>query len=315
MSAARSRPLILLACVAVAMLFPATLPGGTARAEGARAEEARAEESCRLRVAYELEPPRAMVGPKGEMTGVVVEVAQALARRLECRLDLVERPWSRPLPDLLSGRIDMVLGLRHTAERERFGRYTIPYFHGGGVSLFVRAAEARHWTSVGLKDLSRQPFRLGVGLAVRHGAEIDALTTALDTVGRLERVRDADHFLPMLRAGHIDGFIATPVLAARLAAGMPEIAISPIIPMTGAAAMHGMTSRATVDDAAAARIDAALTELSRDGTIPAIFATHGVAASEPCTGTDGSGGTDGTDGVSATPATGPAPALHSTAGP
>ncbi|MFM2043400.1 MAG: hypothetical protein RLY86_1976 [Pseudomonadota bacterium] len=296
MPADHCRPLVLFVCVAVAMLLPATRPTGAALAA----------EACRLRVAYELEPPRAMIGPKGEMTGVVVEVAQALARRLDCRLELVERPWSRQLADLVSGRVDMVLGIRHTAERERFGRYTIPYFHGGGVSLFVRTAEAQHWSAIGLADLSRQSFRLGIGLAVRHGPEIDALATALDTVGRLERVRDADHFLPMLRAGHIDGFIATPVLATRLAAGMPDIAISPIIPMTGAGAMHGMTSRATVDDAAAARIDVALTELSRDGTIPAIFAIHGVAASESCTGTDG---------VVAAPATDTTPILHTTAIP
>jgi len=64
----------------------------------------------------------------GPRVGYEVDVAEAVAARLDATVEWVFRPWSRMIPDLLDGQGDAILcGQGITPERERIVDFTRPY--------------------------------------------------------------------------------------------------------------------------------------------------------------------------------------------
>lgn len=104
------------------------------------------------------QPPLNMKNAEGELIGLDVELAQALADAMKVELELVERPFANLLPDLEAGSIDLVISsLTITPARNARVAFAGPYLISGS-TLLTRAdlvqrvedfnAAARTWAAL-----------------------------------------------------------------------------------------------------------------------------------------------------------------------
>lgn len=89
----------------------------------------------------------------GELTGIDVDLARALAAALEVDLEWVPTSWRSLESDLDARRFDIAMsGISVTAERGRVGLFSLPYFDTGK-TLLARCAVADRFAS--LTDVDR----------------------------------------------------------------------------------------------------------------------------------------------------------------
>lgn len=94
-------------------------------------------------------PPMSSYGPDNRLVGFDVDIAQAVAKRLGVRLELVPTEAAQRVPFLVSNRIDMSLGaLTRTPEREILIDYTIP-LHSEAMGVITTARlPVASWTEL-----------------------------------------------------------------------------------------------------------------------------------------------------------------------
>jgi cyclohexadienyl dehydratase len=103
-------------------------------------------------------------------SGLDIEMAQDLAKKLGVKLDLVQTTWASMLSDL-GAKCDMAMGgISITLDRAKHARYSSPYLRDGKAAAIRCADRSKYQT---LADIDR----LGVRIVVNPGgtnAEFDA---------------------------------------------------------------------------------------------------------------------------------------------
>lgn len=152
-------------------LLLGALPGCGGPAEGDALERIRARGE--LVVATEAEfPPFESVDATGRIVGFDVDLAQALADDLGVRLVLRNVRFEAIIPELLSGKADLILsGLTVTEERRRSVRFSEPYFYTITCLLVRRGLEGQVRSVSDLDDPART-------LAVKEGTTGEAAARA-----------------------------------------------------------------------------------------------------------------------------------------
>ncbi len=138
-----------------------------------------------LRVGYSVEVPFAQVEPDGTVRGQSADCAVEVARALGVRVEWVQTPLDRQIPDLVAKRFDVVAaGLFISPERAAQVRFSLP-------TLRVRPA----WlTRAASPAPTLAALRSGWDVVVVSGA---AAERHLATLGLGERL----HAVPDVRAG------------------------------------------------------------------------------------------------------------------
>jgi polar amino acid transport system substrate-binding protein len=101
-----------------------------------------------LRVGLTANYPPIVFREGGELRGVEVDLAQALAESMDRRLELVELPWEELIPALEAGRFDIIMsGMSVTAGRAERVAFTAAYLEVGQMAL-IRLADAERFGSL-----------------------------------------------------------------------------------------------------------------------------------------------------------------------
>jgi len=97
-----------------------------------------------LRVGIAPTSPPLAYKQNGELTGLEVEFARALAAEMACELRFVELKWDDLAPALTSGRIDIIMsGMTITPARSIRVAFVTPYLRSGQIALVRRTELAR----------------------------------------------------------------------------------------------------------------------------------------------------------------------------
>lgn len=191
---------------------------------------------------------------KQGMQGFSVEVLQAVAQRMGCSLEFVERPWRRTLQELTSGELILAMDAYYNEEREGFAYFSEPYGHGVTL-LWMRAGEAG--TEPDLAAWLHEGKRLGTTRGYYYGPKAaKAIARYPSQVSSLPN--EAQNYGKLL-LGRIDGFLGDrfATLWDLRQAGMAE-KIEPHPMQIYAQSIHFMLSRRRVDEAFVARFNLAL---------------------------------------------------------
>jgi ABC-type amino acid transport substrate-binding protein len=165
----------------------------------AAAQEAAPPAEPALRIGTLAAPPFAMKGADGSWEGISISLLDAVAGRLQVRVDLVEVSLAEMVGQVASGALDgSIAAMSITAEREKVIDFSNPYFQSG---LGVAVAAVRRPTIFAVADALRSPAFL---------ATIGALVGLLFAVGGLawlaERRRNGREFEPAPARGLFSGF-------------------------------------------------------------------------------------------------------------
>jgi polar amino acid transport system substrate-binding protein len=220
---------------------------------------------CRLTVGWEPFQPYQFRGAEGDLSGVDIELVQAVASRVHCELGFSEGRSATLMRRLQRGDVHVLIGATRTAARETFALFSDPY-RNASFALYVRKGDAAVQRSTSLQALLDTGFRLGVREQFVYGETVDALQ---------ENPLYADRFIGATLSGQnyqrlldleIDGFLEDPVSAQLVIRGQglqEEIETHPLPIYSGEVAL--MFSKASIDSTLVGRVNAAIAELKSSG--------------------------------------------------
>ncbi|HWR79517.1 MAG TPA: transporter substrate-binding domain-containing protein [Pseudomonas sp.] len=220
-----------------------------------------------LTVGWEPWKPFMYRDAEGRLTGLDVELMQAVAQRMDCPLIFVELPFKRHMLELEKGRIDLATSVQFTEQRERYAFYSKPY-RSSEMRLVMRAGEPGRYPLTKIEQLRAWPFRLGITRGYFYGPEVEALMANPGQL-KFEDVISDQVNLAKLEAGRTSGFFVDPIVLAGLAPALGSVELHPLLIQT--TRFHFIASRQSVSAEFMYSFDLALAELQANGALQAII--------------------------------------------
>lgn len=104
-----------------------------------------------LRVGVTPNYPPIIFKPRGLISGVEADLANALAIFLNRQVQFIELPWINQIPALLNNKIDIIMsGMSKTMEREVQIAFSVPFYRLGQLPLVRRSSLNKYktWRSI-----------------------------------------------------------------------------------------------------------------------------------------------------------------------
>jgi polar amino acid transport system substrate-binding protein len=161
-------------------------------------------------------PPYEFRNEKNEVVGFDVDLANAIAKKLNRELKIEDMAFDALIPALLSNKIDMVVaGMTITEERKKKVAFSDPYYETGLVFV-VRADDNRIKTPDDLK---------GKTLSTQTGTTSDIQASKIEGVNMKRFQQFTDAFLEV-SAGRADACIVNEPTAIDYVSKHPEVKIA-----------------------------------------------------------------------------------------
>lgn len=190
--------------LAIASLVLLAAPGPAPAEEGsASAGLARIVSSGTLRVGMSgSQPPLNFESKDGEMMGLEVDLARALAGLMRARLEIVRKPFAELLGALEAGEVDVVMsGMTTTPERSLKAVFVGPYFLSGK-SILTRSSTLAQADEAG--DLDQASLKLA---ALDGSTSAEFVRSALPKA-TLVTTGDYDEAMGLLLADRVSAVVA-----------------------------------------------------------------------------------------------------------
>lgn len=230
--------------------------------------------ACTLSLGWEPYEPFQFKDAAGTVTGIDVEVFEAVAKEAGCTVAKKEVPWKRLQQDIENGRMDAAMGLQNTPEREAFGVFS-PAYRRDGMVLWVRKGELDKVGGDGLSAIKGKPFKLGIVAGYEYGTTYEALAADPAFAKQVDESASTELNLRKLANKRIDGFIENDfvtIAMARKEKLADGIEAHPVA--VQAADAKFMFSKKSVDPKTVEAFNAALARLKASGAIDAILAKY-----------------------------------------
>ncbi len=231
-----------------------------------------ADAACTLRIGWEPYVPYSFAGEDGTPTGADIELMRHVADAIGCDPLIRELPWARQLLELRSGALDVAMSASWTAERAEFVHFSIPY-RQSEMAIYVRAGTAPLYPLGSLGDIPQAGFRLGVISGYYYGDEFEDLEKDPSFAAHVDPAADYRTNIMKLLHERIDGLLVDDVAVVRAEAkalGALDLVEPHPLHIPGDA-FHLMLSRASIDSATVAAINAHLEKMRADGSLEAIM--------------------------------------------
>jgi polar amino acid transport system substrate-binding protein len=148
------------------------------------------------------QPPFNMKARDGELMGLEVDLANALAAAMKVELQIMQKPFADLIPALENGEVDLVMsGMTITADRSRSVSFVGPYVMSGKSILTTSAALA---AAEAAEDLNESDIRL-VTLA---NSTSETFVRMNLPEAQLTTVASYDEAIEMLRADQAGALVA-----------------------------------------------------------------------------------------------------------
>lgn len=160
-------------------------------------------ESGKLRVGMSgIQPPLNFRSAAGELKGLEVDLAEALAGLMGLELAIVQKPFAELLPTLAAGEIDLVLsGMTITPERNMRAAFVGPYFLSGK-SILTRSATLAQ--AQGAADLDQESLKF----AALEGSTSQVFVERMLPKASLVTTPDYDAAVKLLLADEVAAVVA-----------------------------------------------------------------------------------------------------------
>jgi len=148
------------------------------------------------------QPPLNMKNAKGELIGLDIDLARALAAAMKVDLELIEMPFRSLIPALETGEVELVISsLTITPERNARVAFAGPYLISGS-SLVTRAELVQELDSVAALNSAERSW------AALENSTGEALILDAFPLARLVTITDQEEALARVASGEIDGLVA-----------------------------------------------------------------------------------------------------------
>lgn len=206
---------------------------------------------------------------EGRLTGLDIELVEAVFDHMSCPVRYEEMPWKRQLLHLKSGSVDLITGASFVEERTAYGHFSEPY-REEQVVLFVNEEAAGHYPVSELSDLLQMDFTLGIALGYFYGDTFERLLKNPAFAARVVELPSEEHAFRMLALGRVDGVLADPFVAAHLVRQHQWQGVFRPMATVYQAPIHFLFSRQSVPGEWVSRFNRSLRTLQETGETDAI---------------------------------------------
>jgi len=223
--------------------------------------------ACELKVSWEPWSPYQVKDASGKLTGLDIELADAIAAEAGCKISYVELPWTRQLALNESGEVDVTLGASKTPEREAFATFTDGY-RSEVNSLFVKKGAGADIKT--LADLGTTKLKIGIARGTSYGPEIDTMKAKFDGSADNDEMN-----VKKTVAGRIDGFLVDQYTGFSLIKSLKasdKIVLHPVTISSGE--VYLMVSKKTKIPDLNKKLNLALKKIKENGTQAKIIAKY-----------------------------------------
>jgi polar amino acid transport system substrate-binding protein len=182
------------------LIAPLLLLGAASSSLGAT------ENDCRIEMGWEPWPPLQFLDKNKKLTGMDVELMNAVFADMPCQLTYREGHWGRSLFEVKSGTLDALSSADATVERREWARFSEPY-RNDGMAMYMRKGTAKDFPIKSLQDIASLDFRLGVLRDVNYGPEFKKIAKDPEFAKRLYYIESSiEQRYKVLKANRIDAF-------------------------------------------------------------------------------------------------------------
>lgn len=229
-----------------------------------------AQAGCNLTSSWDpWEPYQYQIGDA--LTGLDVELAQAILKQAGCDVTFKKRPWARALKEVEEGSIDFLTGASINPERQQYANFSAPY-RDETMVLLVREGDTAKFALQKLSDVANTEFRLGAVRDFYYGEEYKQLMLDENFRKKVSIVPSDAQNLKKLLSGRADGILIdryTGPFLARQEGGNSKVEQHPV--KVSSSDIYLMFSKKSVDPALIEKINTALATVKSNGTYQAIL--------------------------------------------
>lgn len=164
--------------------------------------------------AWESWAPYQYLDNQKRLTGLDIELIEAIVKKMNYTIKFKERPWARQLDEIKNGYIDLISGASKTTERENFAYFSAPYRKESAVLYILKNNSARFKNIKKLEDIMNSSFKLGVVREYYYGEDYKKLIKNSQFKRQVQEVHEDIMNYKKLLGRRIDGFLADPVATA-----------------------------------------------------------------------------------------------------
>lgn len=228
-----------------------------------------AQADCKLTSSWEpWEPYQYQAGET--LTGLDIELAQAILKEAGCEVIFKKRPWARALDEVEAGTIDFLTGASRNPERELYANFSAPY-RDETMVLLVREGESKKYTLTKLGDIKTVEFTLGVARDFYYGEEHKQLMQDENYQKKVSVVPSDVQNVKKLLSRRVNGILIdryTGPYLAKQEEGQNQVEQHPV--RVSSSDIYLMFSKKSVDPALIEKINAAVATIQSNGTYQAI---------------------------------------------
>ncbi|CAK0771126.1 polar amino acid transport system substrate-binding protein [uncultured Gammaproteobacteria bacterium] len=232
--------------------------------------------ACEMRVGTEAPyPPFQFYDSNGSLTGIEIDLLQAVGAEIGCTFIITPLPWARIVTSIAEGVLDVVMNAIRKPERDHFAWFSDPYL-SIEVRLFVRREQAPYLHLEKIEDLLNVPGQIGTVNGYSYGIPFDQLlATHPEFAARIDAARDHQANLRKLMSGRLAGVIGqtVTVLATARDLGISDRIVG-LTPAFDSPDYHFMLSRATVTKERFQRFNDAVVKLRANGKVAEFVARY-----------------------------------------
>lgn len=146
-----------------------------------------------------------------QISGLDVELLNAIFQRANYQAKFSEMPWARVLHELKFGTVQLAMSANITTERQQYARFSHPY-REEETAIVIHRQDAERWRGITtLEQLINTPdFHIGVLKGFDYGNTFRQLMARPELQSRLQMRLRLEQLLKMLQGGRIQGFILDP---------------------------------------------------------------------------------------------------------
>lgn len=215
----------------------------------------------------------------GQGHGIDKDLVDELAQRTGCQFSTQVLPRARVWAELASGRLDMSVAGIQNPERDRFAWFA-PYERAKNYAVLRLATAATVHQRTDF--LAQNALQFGVVRGFKHGDELDQWLEPLRQAQRVQESASVNQLVEQLKLKHIDGLFAQPAVYRKLLLDHQmedEVTLQDWAPQDKGVIGSLILSKSRFSTVEAARWQALMRELKRDGTLARIFRRY-VSAEE-----------------------------------
>jgi len=145
-----------------------------------------------------------------QLTGLDVELVQAIVKQMKFTIEFKQLPWKRHLHMVENGKIHIATSASKSSEREQYAFFSNPYRTETAV-MFVRKGESKSFPLTSLDQITTSNFNIGVANEYYYGETYQELMKNPKFASHVQSVQNDALNLKKLLKNRIDGFLADAV--------------------------------------------------------------------------------------------------------